>query len=597
MAGAQGDHEAGFDSALAEVRSLLAAGEPLAAFDRAVVALEGLGPDFELRYLSVLALARSGATEAAELRFAQLGLDRDPPPEGLVEDVSALRGRLAKDRALAAGHERRAALAAEAATLYEATFARTGGHFPAINAATMTMLAGDRPRGQDLAKRAKAAALDVEPRDAEAAFWRHASIAEAELILGNVAEAERALVAAVGSGGDAPARRAVTRRQLRVVAAVTGVDASSCQSILANPSVVHYCGNRFDFAPEVEADLRARVDAVLERLGVGAGWGSLAAGGDIVWAEALVERGAQLHVVMPCEMAQFVAASVAPSGRRWVERFDECFAAANSVVQATTGPLLGHDALFDYTSRRAMGEAVLQSDRLDAPVHQVAIWDGCGEDSHVGTGADVATWRGTGRTTTVVEIGADRGSLPAPAAVEGPEREIRSMLFGDVAGFSRLAEDRLPVFFSEVMGAIAEAIDAYEAVSYRNSWGDGIYVVLDDPVAAARLALDMQRAVEAVDRRAHGLPADLRLRLGAHAGPVFTGHDPIRDEATYFGAEVTRTARIEPRTPPGEVYLTDALASLVRLDAPEDFACEYVGHIPAAKGYGELPMYRLAARF
>jgi class 3 adenylate cyclase len=77
---------------------------------------------------------------------------------------------------------------------------------------------------------------------------------------------------------------------------------------------------------------------------------------------------------------------------------------------------------------------------------------------------------------------------------------------------------------------------------------------------------------------------------------VFAGRDPIRHEPTYFGAQVTKTARIEPRTPEGEVYVTDAFAALVRLDAPDDFACEYVGHVPTAKGYGTFPMYRLAAR-
>jgi class 3 adenylate cyclase len=77
---------------------------------------------------------------------------------------------------------------------------------------------------------------------------------------------------------------------------------------------------------------------------------------------------------------------------------------------------------------------------------------------------------------------------------------------------------------------------------------------------------------------------------------VFRGWDPVRKELTFFGANVTRAARVEPRTPEGEVYVTHPFAALVALTRRRDLSCQYVGRLPAAKDYGVLPMYVLKRR-
>jgi class 3 adenylate cyclase len=62
----------------------------------------------------------------------------------------------------------------------------------------------------------------------------------------------------------------------------------------------------------------------------------------------------------------------------------------------------------------------------------------------------------------------------------------------------------------------------------------------------------------------------------------------------FMGSHVSRTARIEPVTPPGAVYATQAFAAALAL-ARSDYACEYVGHMPAAKNYGRFRMYSVRA--
>ena len=56
---------------------------------------------------------------------------------------------------------------------------------------------------------------------------------------------------------------------------------------------------------------------------------------------------------------------------------------------------------------------------------------------------------------------------------------------------------------------------------------------------------------------------------------------------------MTRTARIEPGTPVGDVYVTDTFAALIALARPEGLGCQYVGPLPTAKGFGVLPLYAL----
>mgnify|MGYP006196110169 CR=1 FL=1 len=55
------------------------------------------------------------------------------------------------------------------------------------------------------------------------------------------------------------------------------------------------------------------------------------------------------------------------------------------------------------------------------------------------------------------------------------------------------------------------------------------------------------------------------LRLGGHFGPVFEATDPVLGLINCFGAHVSRTARIEPVVPPGEVYVSEAFAARLAL--------------------------------
>jgi class 3 adenylate cyclase len=171
------------------------------------------------------------------------------------------------------------------------------------------------------------------------------------------------------------------------------------------------------------------------------------------------------------------------------------------------------------------------------------------------------------------------------------------MLIGDVRGFSTLTDEQVPAFTSVVLGAFARVLAAHAGeVEYANTWGDALFAVLVHPAAAARCALDLQEAMAALDLGAARLPGHLALRLSGHVGPVFALLDPVLGRPSFMGSHVSRTARIEPVTPPGAVYVTDAFAAALEVSGEQSVGCDYMGHLPTAKDYGRLRMYRIWRR-
>ena len=264
---------------------------------------------------------------------------------------------------------------------------------------------------------------------------------------------------------------------------------------------------------------------------------------------------------------------------------------------ATDDAFLGDDVLFRYGAELAMGLALLRGRFLDADVHQIAVWDGLSAPGAAGTAIDIATWSGRGHTTTVLTPDDPASSTRARSAILG-ERRIREARRPRAAvrghqSFSKLVDAQLPRFTRHVLGAVADVLARHDDhVCYRNTWGDGLYVVLTGAEEAAACALELQDAVAGIDLAARGLPDHLALRLGSHLGPVFPVHDPVLGRDSFMGSHVSRTARIEPVTPPGAVFVTEPFAAAHEL-AGSSLACDYVGHLPAAKQFGRLRMYRL----
>lgn len=595
------DHVVSVGEGLHRIETLLASGDHLAAFDVATDPhFESVtGPDrIRLGYLRALALARSGATSRAEDELSQIDDLADGVESRLAEDIAALRGRLHKDRALRSRGKARTDHFRRSATSYSEAFERHGGPFSGVNAASMWLLAGEPQMAQSLARKVLVE-LGPGPDDS---YWNAVTRAEAHLVLGDIGSViEHLAIATTHGGGDAGAR-ATTLRQMKLLCTALGVDASNIVEYLANPSVVHFCGHRFVSEDDQVVDSEGRkvsivraVSNLLEAKNTGHAYGSLAAGADIIIAEAALALNIELHILLPFSLEEFIDISVRSSGDQWVERFQRVLEAATSVSVTCDSGYGGDDSLFAYASAVGMGRARILAGALEAEAWQLAIWDGESTNFEAGTALDVSVWRqASGASTEVIAVEKRTGSRSSDRAEIQARRPVRALLFGDIQGFSKLFDEDLGPFIDGAMSTIASVIDRYsDVVIDRNTWGDGLFIAFSDVTASARCALDLQEAMTALSQVDDRAVNAMKMRISLHAGPVLSRRDPVRAIDTVFGREITRAARIEPRTPPGEVYVTSAVAALLRLDPSADVTPEYVGRITTAKDFETIPMYVL----
>src|SRR4051812_23142070 len=162
---------------------------------------------------TIIALARAGALDHAWGQFCAAGHDRND------EDPAALtvKGRLLKDHALRASDEaERRLFYLQSAEAYRRAAAVRPATYPLINAATLSLLSGDRAQAGEIAREVLER-IAREPDEPETPYYRAATEAEARLLLGRTGEARAALEAAVAAAPQAWEDHASTLRQFLII--------------------------------------------------------------------------------------------------------------------------------------------------------------------------------------------------------------------------------------------------------------------------------------------------------------------------------------------------------------------------------------------
>jgi class 3 adenylate cyclase len=334
-------------------------------------------------------------------------------------------------------------------------------------------------------------------------------------------------------------------------------------------------------------------------------YGSAACGADLLVLELAREMGAQTHVVLPFPAADFRRESVDFAGGDWGLRFEQALARAQSVTVASDHRASGSAASYEYANLLLTGMGQLQAQLLDTQAVGLAAWDPAAPGAAGGAASLVALWKRRGLEVHAVAL--DRLRPPGPPAAPGPgsdatpppgvpvvRHEMRAMLFADAVGYSRLTEDQIPRYLSGFLGAIAELSrrtrHRFEHVEVA---GDGLYMVFREAADAGQFALELGALASGTDWASQGLPPDLNLRIAVHCGPVHCATEPITGSRIYTGPHTSRTARIEPITPPGQVYASAAFAAVAAASGADNLALRYVGRLPLAKGAGHLSLYHV----
>ena len=623
-------------AAHAFVRAALEAGEFLLAGEAARAALQAHPRDPDLRRALAQALARLGA--AAEARGILAELERAGGlSAAALGEVLCLRGDISRQEAQDASFdEAREAALREALDAYERAAQLAPGEPGALlRSAVAHALLGERHRAGAvrLAERALEALGRAEAA-ARDSLTTGIERAKALVVLGKAEEAAAAYRRAVTQPHAPLHVLGAARRDARLLARALGEPASRYDACFPPLQLIAFSGHMLDgngrgerrFPPGAEERVRLQLRERLAALDARVGFSSAAAGADLLFLEELALRGGAAHVVLPWAREPFVRSSVAPYGPEWAQRFDRALERASSLRVLGERHEASSGVGYAYANEVMAGLARLTARALDLDLTPLAVWDGR-RGGPGGTAAFVHFWRERGIATEVVSVGepfepgsAARESGPAlaTAAPETPasererapaddfQQQVKSILFADIVGYSRLPEPLVPVFVREFKGRISSLMArSPHAPAAVSTWGDALHFVFDDVSSAGLFTLDLVDEIAGTDWEALGLawdtgrdparaPRPLSLRVALHAGPVFAHFEPIVRQPSFTGAHVTLAARIEPIAAPGEAFASEAFAALSAAASVPGLTCDFVGTLPLAKRHpGELRVYRL----
>ncbi|QTD57189.1 tetratricopeptide repeat-containing protein [Parasphingorhabdus cellanae] len=347
--------------------------------------------------LQILSIARSGNPTRAWSLFHAAGWDeRIDEPKALT-----LKGRLLKDRAKATSGTECKRYYGKAAQAYMLAAEIEGDNsYPLINAATLALLGGNAGRSIELAKETLSL-IDRDPTQGENAYWRAATRSEALLLLGNDSAARRTLTEAIAKLPLAWEDHAATIGQFELILSEQGKDGSWLDRHRP-PASLYFSGmiGLDENNPKTLSTIKEVIDNKAPRFGFGA----LAAGADILIAEALLKSGAELHVTLPYSIDRFREVSVTPFGRQWVPRFDALVESAVNVYSLPEMPSAEErslDAAVEMANLVAMGHSIRNAGLLRSTANALTIVD-LGKKP----GRNFPSWLASDRDYTVIE--ADR---------------------------------------------------------------------------------------------------------------------------------------------------------------------------------------------
>ncbi len=607
------------------VKRLIDEDEVLTALDLLVNYCLKLHPhDLRLRYYETLAHHR-----ARSFSNAQKGIDKllaEVEANLKVEaDVLCLKGRLIKDKLHSeTSPDERRFLAEEALAFYERARQLNETEFATINVATLACVAGETTMSKKYAQ----AAIDlVTPElpslsDGNDPYWLHATLGEAQLLLGDKAAAavsyRRAVQLAAHSLGNIVSMRG---NVALLVGQVDGVE--EILPIFNTGPVVIFSGHmvdkpdrakpRFPDDESYVAVVRQAIATKLEELHPVIGYCQGACGSDLIFAEEMLKRDAEVHLVLPFDKDDFYITSVDygfAERSHWRKRFDAVY--ARSIHHYATEELyLGDDALFAFANEFKSGLAISHAGRLGADPVALVVQGSHPQILKGGTADFLARWVGeeTPRKHERIDfdsIAASLGPVAAGAATSATQvvaaqtvrkadvrRKMKTMLFADVKGFSKLAEEDAPQFFVQFLEGVSSLLNEQDGPELSNTWGDGLFMVFGSAVDAAGFSLRLLDRMGQITWDSMGRDLKPGLRIALHAGPVFEKRDPVRGSLNVFGRHVNRAARIEPITEPNCVYATEQVAALLALEPNSAFVCEYVGQKELPKNDGVIGLYQI----
>ncbi len=404
------------------------------------------------------------------------------------------------------------------------------------------------------------------------------------------------------------------------------------QVILFTPPVLVFTGHMIDtperITPRFPAEHENRVKQTLQNFVLESkalwSYASAACGADILFLETMQQFGLESNIVLPYQEEVFIKKSVSRNNPVLAEQvsWEQRFQQVKHYTESQTGVHLWNSSIqffegcnlyYRYANLVIYGLALIKAKQLDSKLLHLAVWNGEKSSDVGGTFDAISCWwqREKQPVYYINPLQPDEVQVFKPlepvskpqwnkplAETEDGEVVLKSIVFTDVAGYSQFTEKQILIFQNEVVETIAGLIDDDRPdPEIKNTWGDALYLIFSDHEYAGNFALALSELIEERNRNGYwaglGLPSPLHIRIALHFGPVFSAYDAILQKKTYIGNHVSNAARIEPITPPGEVYASVGAATFAEVLGVKSFVCDYVGRVPLAKNYGVFSLFRV----
>ena len=562
---------------IARLENLIDHGRYLEVRTEAMAALSQTD-NLRIQQLYALALSKSGAPESARDYLEPIYQVHADDPE-----TAGILGGIYKELFKKEQDTRYALLSRDT---YLKNFTLTQNYYTGINAASMSAMVMQGGKSRDLAKQIT---TSIKPGTED--FWELATLGEAYLLMKEKTKALEFYLRARKTAGSDWGKVISVYNQLWLLNHYLQVP-KDLQAIFSPPNVVAFIGHMIDhptrvsprFPASIEGPVKEAILGGIRSLNASIGYCSLACGGDILFAEAMEEAGAEVHVFLPFDKADFITASLQFAGNSWVDRFERLLQKF-PVTWLTQERHAGMDDLFVLLSKTILGAAILRANTYhDQPTLLTLQSELDMKRKAGGTRDTIRLWPFPEKRLNVnpdplhpykPEVAVEPAVIPTGTAAK-INRPVLHMVFADLTAMPPQDRGRLAKKAEAQLNDISTPSRDFEVTA------DSILALFDGETEAIDFFEGLWK--DSAHRGGH------TIKIALHAGPVYLDDDGKKIPGNK---EIELIKKIAEVIPAGSICASSHFTVLLALKVNK-FQLDYSGVLRLRPDDGDTVLYKIS---